>query len=83
MCRTSIGLAKSIECYKRFFRPQQTLVDVNYPDKFKILFYTKYDYIKDRRYFILVDISDWGLVPPPEFNVTASPPSLDLKPNEN
>lgn len=75
--------------FTTFYEPGNNYIDftydlepLNYPDKFKIQFYTKYDYIKDGRYCPIVDKSDWGFVPTPEFNVTASPSSLNLRPGD-
>ena len=75
--------------FTAFYEPDKNYVEfandlkaMNFPEKFRILFYTKYDYIKDGRYCPLVDIGDWGFVPTPEFNVTASPSSLNLRPGD-
>lgn len=75
--------------FTAFYQPDNNYVEfandlktMNFPEKFRILFYTKYDYIKDGRYCPLVDIGDWGFVPTPEFNVTTSPSSLNLRPGD-
>jgi hypothetical protein len=68
--------------YKNYINFDLDLKYMNYPETFKVLFYTHNYYIKDGRFCKTSDISDWGLVPPPQLNITASPASLDMKPGD-
>ena len=58
------------------------LSSITYPDRYSLLFYTQYIFIKDGRLCALSDISSEVSIPPPEFTVSASPNNIDLRPGE-
>ncbi len=59
------------------------LHELNYPSKYELFFSTNAVFVKDRHLCSLRDTSNWALVPPPQFNITTSPNSVELRPEEN
>jgi hypothetical protein len=58
------------------------LGSITYPDRYSLLFYTYYIFIKDRHLCFVSDISSEVSVPPPQFIVSTSPNNLELRPGE-
>ena len=58
------------------------LASVNYPQKYKLVFYVTDYYLKNHRLCRLVDTTNWAVIPPPEFEMTASPNSVELRPGD-
>jgi hypothetical protein len=62
---------------------QTNLSLLNYPDRYNILFYINSYFLNPfGRVCALSDVSDTALVPPPEFNITASPSSFKMIPGD-
>jgi hypothetical protein len=59
------------------------LHELNYPSKYELFFITRAGFVKDRHLCALIDTSNWALVPPPQFNITTSPNSVELRPGED
>jgi hypothetical protein len=76
--------------YAGFFKREKKYIDlsldlssVTYPDRYSLLFYTQYIFIKDGRLCALSDISSHVSIPPPEFTISTSPNNIDLRPGED
>jgi photosystem II reaction center protein PsbP len=59
------------------------LHELNYPSKYELFFITVAVFVKDRHICALTDTSNWALIPPPQFNITTSPNSVELRPGED
>jgi hypothetical protein len=70
----------SIPLGKNYIDLSFDLENVNYPTIYDILFYAFDNYVKDGRLCRMVDIASRVYVPPPEFSITANPPTLTLRP---
>ncbi len=75
--------------YAGFFEGEKKYIDlsldlssVTYPDRYSLLFYTQYIFIKDGRLCAVSDISSQVSIPPPEFTISTSPNNIDLRPGE-
>lgn len=67
---------------KKYVELSLNLDAVTYPNQYSLLFYTIYVFIKDGRLCGISDISNRVYVPPPEYLISTSPNSLDLRPAE-
>jgi hypothetical protein len=67
---------------KKYTDLSLNLSSVTYPDRYSLLFYTQYIFIKDGRLCAVSDISSEVSVPPPEFTVSTSPNNIELRPGE-
>lgn len=59
------------------------LGELNYPDHYSLLFYASDIFIKGGRECRLADITNRVYVPPPEFTLSVSPSSLNLRPGQD
>ena len=66
---------------KNFINSYLNLEEVNYPDKYNVGF-AIYETIKGKEETSMYDTTTWVPIPPPKFDVSLSPPSIELRPNE-
>jgi hypothetical protein len=59
------------------------LSKVNFPQQYRAVFYITDLYIKQHVLCRLVDTTNWDLIPPPEFTMTAKPNPVELRPGED
>jgi hypothetical protein len=52
------------------------------PQRFKAVFYITDYFVKEHRFCTLVDTTNWVIIPPPEFKISANPSSVVLRPGE-
>jgi hypothetical protein len=55
---------------------------VNSPQRYKAVFYITDYIIKNHRFCTLIDTTNWVIIPPPDFDISANPSSLVLRPGE-
>jgi hypothetical protein len=55
---------------------------VNSPQRYKAVFYVTDYFVKDHKFCTLVDTTNWVIIPPPEFDMSANPSSVVLRPGE-
>jgi hypothetical protein len=65
-----------------YFNLTSDLSSINSPNKYGLVFFAGVSYLKGNLYCTIVDGTDWSSIPPPEYNVTASPSSLYLRQGE-
>jgi hypothetical protein len=59
------------------------LNSVNAPQKYKAVFYITDYYVMNHRLCRLIDMTNWVIIPPPEFDVSIKPSSsIELRPND-
>lgn len=58
------------------------LKKINYPDSYKLIFFITNYYVYHHELCRLIDTTNWVLAPPPEFNISFSPNSIELRPGE-
>jgi hypothetical protein len=75
--------------YLNFFQPGKAFIDIplelstlHYPNQYVIFFYISNIFVRDSYLCRLNDITDKVHIPPPEFNLTTSKNSLQLRPWE-
>jgi hypothetical protein len=75
--------------YTGFFNTQNNYVDLsldlgllNYPQQYNVISVAYDNYLMNGRLCPLIDVTDIVPFPPPEFNITASPSSLVLRPGD-
>ena len=59
------------------------LNNVSNPQNYNILSYIVDSYVKNGRYCRMVDLTDWILIPPPDFSIKISPTSLEMRPGDD
>jgi hypothetical protein len=59
------------------------LKTINYPESYKLIFFITNYYVYNHQLCRLIDTTNWVLAPPPEFNISFSPHSIDLRPGED
>ncbi|HSF51628.1 MAG TPA: hypothetical protein VLA74_12780 [Nitrososphaeraceae archaeon] len=58
------------------------LTDLNFPKDYKFLLYITDNFVINHKFCRMVDTSNWVMVPPPDFSITAQPSSVSLRPGE-
>jgi hypothetical protein len=58
------------------------LSKVNSPERYKAAFYITDYFVKGHQFCTLIDTTNWVIIPPPEFTISANPNSLVLRPGE-
>jgi hypothetical protein len=58
------------------------LSKINHPQQYRVVFYITDYYVLSHFYCTLVDITNWVMIPPPEYNISANPNSITLRPGE-
>jgi hypothetical protein len=58
------------------------LSKVNSPERYKAAFYVTDYFAKGHQFCTLIDTTNWVIIPPPEFTISASPSSVVLRPGE-
>jgi hypothetical protein len=58
------------------------LSKVNSPERYKAAFYITDYFVKGHQFCTLIDTTNWVLIPPPEFTVSANSSSVVLRPGE-
>jgi hypothetical protein len=58
------------------------LSKINSPERYKAAFYVTDYLVKDHQFCTLIDTTNWVIIPPPEFTISASPSSVVLRPGE-
>jgi hypothetical protein len=58
------------------------LSKINYPQQYRVVFYVTDYFILSHLYCRLVDTTNWIMIPPPDFEISANPNSLTLRPGE-
>ena len=58
------------------------LSKINYPQQYRVVFYITDYFVLSHIYCRLVDTTNWIMVPPPEFEISANPNSLTLRPGQ-
>ncbi len=58
------------------------LSDANFPKQYKAVFYVTDYLVKDHHFCRLIDMTNWVIIPPPDFSMSASPSSVTLRPGE-
>jgi hypothetical protein len=72
----------SFQREKKYIDLSLDLSSITYPDRYSLLFYTQYIFIKDGRLCAVSDISSHVSIPPPEFTISTSPNNIELRPGE-
>ena len=55
---------------------------INSPQQYKVVFYITDYSVKDHRLCRLIDTTNWVIIPPPDFSMSASPSSVVLRPGD-
>jgi hypothetical protein len=55
---------------------------INSPRQYKVVFSITDYFVKDHRSCRLIDTTNWVIIPPPDFSMSASPSSVVLRPGE-
>jgi hypothetical protein len=58
------------------------LSNVNSPERYKAAFYITDYFVKGHQFCTLIDTTNWVIIPPPEFTISAKPSSVVLRPGE-
>jgi hypothetical protein len=58
------------------------LSKVNSPERYKAAFYVTDYLVKDHQFCTRIDTTNWVIIPPPEFTISANPSSVVLRPGE-
>jgi hypothetical protein len=58
------------------------LTKVNSPERYKAAFYITDYFVKGQQFCTLIDTTNWVIIPPPEFTISANPSSVVLRPGE-
>ena len=58
------------------------LESANSPEQYKVVFYVTDHFVFGHHFCRLVDTTNWVLAPPPNFVMTTSPNSVELRPGE-
>ena len=58
------------------------LNSINFPETYKLIFFITNYYIYNHQLCRLIDTTNWILIPPPEFNTSFTPPSIQLRPGD-
>jgi hypothetical protein len=58
------------------------LSKVNSSQQYKAAFYITDYFVKDHKFCTRIDTTNWVIIPPPEFTISASPSSVVLRPGE-
>jgi hypothetical protein len=56
------------------------LTKVNSPERYKAAFYITDFFVKGHQFCTLIDHTNWVIIPPPEFTISANPSSVVLRP---
>ena len=88
MSNTKISYIKGsssglLEGAKNYTELSLNLDSITYPDRYSLLFYTHYIFIKDRHLCFVSDISSEVSIPPPQFIISTSPNNIELRPGED
>jgi hypothetical protein len=59
------------------------LKTINYPESYKLIFFIINYYVYNHQLCRIIDTTNWILAPPPEFNISFSPYSIELRPGED
>jgi hypothetical protein len=58
------------------------LSKINLPERYKAAFYITDYFVKGHQFCTLIDTTNWVIIPPPEFTISANPSSVVLRPGE-
>jgi len=58
------------------------LKELNFPTRYKIVFLITDNFVINHHFCRLVDTSNWIVIPPPDFSLSATPGSLSLRPGD-
>ena len=59
------------------------LSKVNFPERYKAALYITDYFIKDRKFCTLIDTTNWVIIPPPDFDMSTNPSSIELRPGQD
>ncbi|MGE5705624.1 MAG: hypothetical protein ACM3XP_02770 [Nitrososphaerales archaeon] len=59
------------------------LEKINFPKSYKLIFFITNYYVYNHHLCRLIDTTNWVLAPPPEFNISFTPASIQLRPGDN
>jgi hypothetical protein len=85
-----IRVAEENKNYTDFYNKQDLsyvlfsfdLSKVNSPERYKAAFYITDYFVKGHQFCTLIDTTNWVIVPPPEFTISADPSSVVVRPGE-
>jgi hypothetical protein len=58
------------------------LQKINFPQQYRVVFYTTDYFVLKHRFCRLIDTTNWVIIPPPEFTISTSPASVVLRPGD-
>jgi hypothetical protein len=68
---------------KSYLLMSVNLSEISSPDQYRVLFSAWDNFLNQRRFCTIVDITNWIFVPPPEFIISTLPTSSILRPGED